>query len=73
VSNESVIRCKAVRKGFFTIQIGDEALYTLNGRFFVSDAGILITQAGYSLLHIGASSIPLTDGLIATCNVGHIH
>ena len=73
MSNESLIRCKAVRKGFFTTQIGDEALYTLNGRFFVVHAGMLITQAGYSLLDLGASSIALTDGLIATCNLGNIH
>ena len=59
-------------KGFFTIQMGDEALYTRNGQFSVDPAGMLSTPAGYSVLDEGGAPIDVSGGLIAIDDVGNV-
>ncbi|MFY9412590.1 MAG: flagellar hook-basal body complex protein [Dethiobacteria bacterium] len=40
----------ALDRGYFTVQSGDELLYTRNGRFFLNNAGYLVTADGQPVL-----------------------
>lgn len=58
--------------GFFQVQMGDQNLYTRNGEFSISPAGLLSTSAGHTVLDEGGSPIDVSGGIIAIDETGNV-